>query len=346
MRALIRDAILKVISAGGVTTLARRSEWRRRRLLILCFHGFSLADEHEWNPQLYITGRQLERRLRQLRDEGYSILPLEEALERLHAGTLPHGAVSLTVDDGQFDFLAVAYPILRRAGVASMVYVSTYYVLHRRPVFDVAASYLLWRGARARRMGAVLPGEHGPVRLAASSDWQGSARLLRQIAIDEGWSAGTKDACLERLAGQMEVDWEQVLTRRILSLMAPDDIAGLDPSIADVQLHTHRHRMPEDREAFLKEIEDNRLALAKCGRPRDRLRHFCYPSGVYTTRHLPWLREAGMRSATTTEAGLASARSDPLMLPRYIDTSLTPDIEFEAWAAGVRHWLRRPRWLL
>ncbi len=344
MGAPIRQLILKVISAGGLTTLTRRSRWRRRRLLILCFHGFSIDDEHEWNPELYITGRQLERRLRQLKDGGYRILPLGEALERLYAGSLPEGAVSLTVDDGQFDFYAVAYPILKSAGVPATVYVSTYYVVHQRPVFDVAASYLLWRASRSGKLGTELPLESGSVRLPSPGDWKAAGAALREMAGAEHWSAETKDACLVTLARRLEVDWERVRSSRMLALMNPEEIARLEPAIADVQLHTHRHRMPIEREAFVAEIEENRDALVRSGLARERLTHFCYPSGVYSPRHLPWLREAGMRSATTTLPGLASPRSDPLQLPRYIDTSLTPDIEFEAWAAGVRHFLRRPRW--
>ena len=80
------------------------------------------------------------------------------------------------------------------------------------------------------------------------------------------------------------------------------------------------HRVPERRELFLREIADNRRALAECGLNPERLTHFCYPSGLYQSAFLPWLAEAGVVSAVTCVPGLASKRQHPLLLPRFIDT--------------------------
>lgn len=73
---------------GGYAAL-RGSRWRRERLLILCYHGISLADEHCWNPELYIPGNLFEQRLAAIREQGYNVLPLDDALDRLYAGELP-----------------------------------------------------------------------------------------------------------------------------------------------------------------------------------------------------------------------------------------------------------------
>lgn len=190
----------------------------------------------------------------------------------------------------------------------------------------------------------------GGLTLVRRSGWrgrtpggaEGAAERLRALAARDRWSADRKHACLADLAADVGVDWEGFVGQRLLPLMTPEEIAGLDPGIADVQLPTHRHRMPDERELFLREVEDNRSALARCGRPKEHLTHFCYPSGVYARHHLPWLAEAGVTSATTCEPGLASPRSATLTLPRFIDTHLTPEIEFDAWAAGVRGILKRP----
>jgi hypothetical protein len=72
-----------------------------------------------------------------------------------------------------------------------------------------------------------------------------------------------------------------------------------------------------------------------------RLTHFCYPSGVHSPTLLPWLADAGVTSAVTTDPGLASKRDHPLLLPRFIDTGATSGVEFEGWASGVRHFISR-----
>jgi len=77
---------------------------------------------------------------------------------------------------------------------------------------------------------------------------------------------------------------------------------------------------------------------AASGRPAE---HFCYTAG-FTSPELPgWLREAGVRSATTCEPDLAGPESDPLLLPRLVDTPAVSETELEAWLSGEAAWLPR-----
>jgi hypothetical protein len=96
-----------------------------------------------------------------------------------------------------------------------------------------------------------------------------------------------------------------------------------------------------DRQLFLREIEDNRNSIHEMtGKIAS---HFCYPSGVWDRAFLPWLKEAGVKSATTCEFGLASQNSNPLLLPRLVDVSALSPIEFESWLTGVSAALPRRR---
>ena len=63
--------------------------------------------------------------------------------------------------------------------------------------------------------------------------------------------------------------------------------------------------------------------------------HFCYPSGKYSLESLPALRQLGIVTATTCDPELVAKSSNPLLLPRYIDTDVRSEIEFEAWLCGV-----------
>src|SRR5256885_15597344 len=105
----VKFATLHALRKSGVFRLVANSNWRQQRLLILCYHGFALEDEHHWRPGLYMPAQQLEQRLELLRKYGCSVLPLGEALRRLQTGALPPRSVVLTFDDGAYDFYAQAF---------------------------------------------------------------------------------------------------------------------------------------------------------------------------------------------------------------------------------------------
>lgn len=332
---------IQLAAAIGVEGLISRSAWRRRRLLILCYHGFSQCDEHRWNPSLYIPGGTFERRLQLLREAGASLLPLAEAVARLQAGTLPPRAVALTVDDGAYDFLAVAQPILRRHQVPVTLYCSTWYMQHPWPVFDVVLRYLLWRGVENSVGSIELEGLMPRSPLANPEAAEELAGVIRVAMSARGASGREKQELLEQLAPLVGEDLNRLMAKRLFSLLRLEELALLDPSLVDVQLHTHRHRTADNREDFLAEIEENRAALAAGNVPRAGLSHFCYPSGRYEARFLPWLKEAGVSSATTCDPALGGPASHPLLLPRFVDTATTSEVEFTAWVSGLRHLLRR-----
>jgi peptidoglycan/xylan/chitin deacetylase (PgdA/CDA1 family) len=260
------------------------------------------------------------------------VLPLGEAVERLYNGSLPARSVVVTFDDGFFDFYRKAAPILREYQAPATVYVSSYYSTFERPVFDPMLDYLLWKGA-----GRTLDWPEAladPVSLTPANRanaWQ----RISQFASRPDYSALDKDALLADLAGRLAVDYADLCARRILQLMNPGELRTVAAQGFDVQLHTHRHRMPRDKDLFLKEIHDNHRALDGDGKDAGVFRHFCYPSGVYYAESAEWLRQCGVLSATTCVPGLAAQSSDPYYLPRFTDTMNVPDLVFEGWISGV-----------
>jgi len=342
VKGLLRRFVYGAADRVGVNGLVAGLPWRRNRLLILCYHGFSMADEHLWRPSLYIQPDTFRRRVALLRAAGYRVLPLGRALDLLETGDLPPRSVAITVDDGSKNFIEAGYPVIRGLQVPVTAYVSTYYVFDRRPVFDVCASYLLWRGSQA---GARLVRQRwllGPTDLGGGRQWAALYRQLYCYSRDEALGADAKHEVLRDLAGEVGVDFDDLTHRELFHLMSPADLARLDPELVDLQLHTHRHTMPPEATLVEREIRDNRAGLSSCGRRPEQLVHFCYPSGVYHRPQLAALRDLGIKSATTCVPGIASRSCDPLLLPRFIDSESVTEAAFLTWLSGLGA-LLRPR---
>src|SRR5438128_2260813 len=98
MASVLKTALYTLSRQLGLFHLARHAT--RNQLRILCYHGSSLRDESRFRPELFIEPATFDARLRFLREHGFPVLPLAEALERLEEGTLPAGATVITLDDG------------------------------------------------------------------------------------------------------------------------------------------------------------------------------------------------------------------------------------------------------
>lgn len=337
MRRSLRRVALRVLKGCGAFSLVQASDWRRLRLLILCYHGVSLDDEHEWRPYLYIRPQQLERRLEILRRGNYAVLPLGEALERLYRNDLPPRSVALTFDDGTYDFYAQAFPRIRQFGFPVTVYLTTYYTEVQLPVFSLICSYMMWK---ARGQSTVDLREFGiahPAALDQEEARQEAANQIVQWADGQDIDSQQKNEIAIRLAQLLHIDYHELVARRILHLMNRDELRQLAGAGVDFQLHTHRHRTPPQEELFRQEIQENReRILQTVGGARN---HFCYPSGAYRPEYLKWLAAEDVISATTCDTGIATERCNRLLLPRLVDTSGRSDLEFESWVNGIGHFL-------
>jgi len=333
---LVKRELLWASEQIGFSTLVLESAWRRQRLLILGYHGISLSDEHYWDPSLYMHSDTLRQRLELLRKKHCSVLPLREAVQRLQMGTLPEKSVAITFDDGFYDFYCLAHPILQEFGFPVTLFLSTYYSSFNRPVFDSMASYLLWLGrGQILKFPDLLP---GPL-LLNDNGRDHAKRTLMAFTREWAFSGQDKDALLAELSRRLGIDYELLCSKRILHLITHQEASELALNGVELQLHTHRHRVSMKRERFLQEIDENRQNLTAISGKNPS--HFCYPGGVHRSEFLPWLREANVNIATTTNPGLGTRNSEPLLLPRLLDTSQLSTTEFNAWLSGVASFLPR-----
>jgi peptidoglycan/xylan/chitin deacetylase (PgdA/CDA1 family) len=318
----------------GLSSFVAHSEWRRQRLLVLCYHGIALGDEHAFHPEMFLLPETFARRMEMLQQLDCNVLALAEGLRLLEAGKLPPRSVSITFDDGWADFVN-AYSILRKYGFPATVYLTTYYCLFNRPIFRFALGYMMWK----RRDEQVID-THSLPWLPPRLDLRTPpARAALVSHIDEharkhNLTGKQKDDLAGEFAAVIGFDYGFLARERLLHLMTPAEVAETSRGGIDFQLHTHRHRTPLDRERFIAEVEQNRRCIQDMTNGAAGCVHFCYPSGANRPDFLAWLSEAGVRSATTCIHGFSTRNSNPLLLPRLLDQYSLSEDEFEAWVTG------------
>jgi peptidoglycan/xylan/chitin deacetylase (PgdA/CDA1 family) len=338
----VKQNLLKSAKFLGFSDFLSKSSWRQNKLLILAYHGVSLEDEHLWNSSLFMPPDLLRRRFELIKKHGCNVLPLGEAVERLYDETLPERSVAITFDDGNYDFYRRAFPIVKEFNFPATVYLTTFYSEYNKPVFNVAAKYLLWKGKSKTLDCQSLFGRDERINLETENERQRAYDLLFEYALENKFSAEQKNDLLERMCENLQIDYAEFCDKRIVRLMNAAEVSEIASAGIDVQLHTHRHRVPLDEKLFLREIEDNRRAITSSAAARP-VTHFCYPSGEYKTEFFPWMKAANVVSATTCETALSTPETNRFLLPRLVDTCSLSEVEFEGWLAGISHFLPQRR---
>jgi len=333
----IKRAVLSS-NGFGLAPILSRSSWRQQRLLILCYHGIATGEEHGSHPEMFLPPEIFARRMQLLARSGCNVVSLGEGLRLLQEGKLPPRSVVITFDDGWADFPLHAFPVLKQHGFPATVYLTTYYCLFNRPLFRFALAHMMWKVSTKVVENRALPWL--PERLDFQTEVSRNA-LMWQIdayAKQGDLSGKQKDELAAAFAEVIGFDYGQFCKRRLFQLMNPEEVATMARGGIDIQLHTHRHRTPLERDKFVGEIQQNREYIAEMTGARD-ITHFCYPSGAIRPDFIPWLKEAGVQSATTCLNGLATRAGDPYLLPRLLDQYSLVDAEFESWVSGLAAFL-------
>lgn len=310
----------------------------RRRLRILCYHGFSVGDEHQVMPLMFMRAATFERRLRILAKRRIPVISLDEAVRRLANEDVRHGETVVTLDDGWTSNLTIGAPLLERYGYPACIYVTTEHLAAGTEVFNVALDYMLHRSPLATlSLAGVHPELDGVYEFR--KDPAATKRTLIQAAERAFPRLAERQQLLTPLARSFGFDPDALLAGERFRLLDREQLQELLARGFDIELHTHHHRLPHDSfESMAAEIEQNRAALRALS--AGERRHFCYPSGAYDRQQPEWLERLGIVSATTCDPGLNPPGSSPMLLKRYLDSDCFPDIVFEAEVCGLTDLLR------
>lgn len=334
-----RRTLFHSIRVLGGFAIAQRVTGKQLR--ILCYHGFSVTDEHVLAPYVFMRPQTFERRMRILHKRGVRVISLDEAVAKLREGRIANCETVITMDDGWASNLTVM-PILESQGYPVCIYITTEHLCASTEAFNVAVAQMLHRSKRST---AVLRGIHPQL----DGDYQISPDPARAaaklISAAEGIELSARQRLLAPLAASLGLDYSAFMKGGRFQFLTTTELKELAQRGASIQLHTHTHSLPDDSFASVaQEIQLNRSAITDVTGVVPT--HFCYPSGKHSPRHPAWLAQLGIASATTCDAGFNDSSTSPLLLKRYLDSEATSDIEFEAEIAGVRELLRRLKSLL
>lgn len=240
----------------------------------------------------------------------------------------PGMGVHLTFDDGYLDCMAEVLPRCTELGAPWSIF----------PIADAARSqFVPW----VDRYYAVLT--HADTDRRPLLGWLGGAAPYPIRRNLRHWVRGGPKAALFALAAQAR---EEALERLAYELGVALPLST--PSFCSVpqlrQLaefgvglggHGVRHERLGDAapQRVAAEIRGSRALLDEVSMGSPRL--FCYPDGSHSEEARSSLREQGFEAAFTVEPGIATSRTDPWRIPRFIVRNLPPGAPgwCEAWEA-------------
>jgi len=275
-----------------------------------------------------------------LAKEKYHVLGLDQAIHLMVEKKLPRYSTVITIDDGWYSIKACAHGMLKEKSYPYTIYHTSYYSMKGTPIFNLVVPYMFWKTKKDRfNMAELGISISGIVRF---SDLASLKQAIQQI-IEYGHSKldnPGRCALVKRLGECLGVDYTEIEKSRILTLLAKEDIKKLSADGVDFQLHGHRHRWPLEKQAALRELSENETFLKPLTGKTSR--HFCYPSGIWSYEQLPYLVEAGIKSATISLGGVNYHGTTPLhLLRRIVDGENKSQIKFEAEMAGYLYLLKK-----
>ncbi len=240
----------------------------------------------------------------------FRVLAPRDACERLAVGTLPERAALITFDDGYRDNYDIALPLLRRHGMYAAFFVATGF-LNGGMMFNDRVIEAV-RGATDTTLDADWLGL-GVLSIAALSERRAAiGRLLQAV---KHRLPHEREQAVQRIEAQCDS------TARTDLMMTDAQVKALHDAGMEIGGHTRTHPILYVLDAAAAQREIAAGADDLCAVTGERPCLFAYPNGVpgldFDERHPPMVRAAGFRHAFTTQAGVATAQTDPYRLPRF-----------------------------
>ena len=240
----------------------------------------------------------------------FNVLPLDQAVAHLNAGTLPARAACITFDDGYADNFHVAMPILQRHGLSATFFVATGFLNGGRMWNDTIIETIRGSTAAALDFSALGLGQYPIVTIAEKQ--AAISTLVGQIKY---LPVAARIAVTEQLSQLARVELPQDL------MMTAQEVKALRNAGMQIGAHTVSHpilaRLTHD-EAY-QEIQGSKLFLEEL--LGEHVGLFAYPNGKPGEDYLPEsvevVRNLGFDAAVSTKWGASCTGDDVFQIRRF-----------------------------
>lgn len=279
----------------------------RDKVLILMYHRFSF----EAHPQKISAG-EFAAHLEYLRKHN-RVLPLSEAVEFLQNGkSLPPNSVVITIDDGYADAGEIAFPLLKKFQMPAAVYVVSDFLDGKCWLWTDLMRFVL---QQTKINKIEIRFENDKIESVLKDNLQRLEIAGRVNSHLKKLPDDLKEKKIAEIAAALEVE----IPEKPVAEFAPvswEKAREMDAEGVRIESHTVRHPIltgiePEKLDFELKNSKKRLEEVLE-----RRVENFCYPNGSYNETVQKAVKNAGYKSATTTEYGFNSGNQDVFLLKR------------------------------
>lgn len=240
----------------------------------------------------------------------FNVLPLDLAVQRMQAGTLPARAACITFDDGYADNHHAAMPILQRHGLTATFFIATGFLDGGRMWNDTIIESVRACQAPVLDVSALGLGSHALGTVAAQ---QGAiSALIGQIKYRP---VAERISLTEDIARLANVELPKNL------MMTSTEVKAMREAGMQIGAHTVSHpilaKLTDDQSRA--EIDESKRFLEQL--LGERISVFAYPNGKpgedYSPQSVEVVRSLGFDAAVSTQWGASRMGDDPLEIKRF-----------------------------
>ena len=338
---ILKGAIVAFAYRTGLLQLYLRRKLRGRAL-VLTYHRVlppERSAESFSTDAIVVSPETFRRQMRLLR-RLFTPLSADEFAQALSAGQLPPNACVVTFDDGWYDNLDYALPILRETSVPAVLFVATDYIGSDNCFWQERLSRALSAARRIPERSRPLFAEIGASHVLDATLTPAQTKLAIR-AIIERYKAQPQpeiDALVNKVEGLLRESNVATDRQHPDRFLTWEQVKALDESgLVAIGSHccTHTPLTKLDAKAVEAELQRSREVIReRIGvNPSD----LAYPNGDHDAQIARAVQENGYRCAYTTIRGLVEPASDAFRLRRINihEQSTASDAAFMSRLAGL-----------